>query len=73
MVVTMAQDLVVVLMLRLSNSNDDGGNRCGSLNGACKSEECGDIDVSEDNADIYGGGGIIDNLLLVSGGHCVET
>ena len=53
MVVTMAQDLVVVLMLRLSNSNDDGGNRCGSLNGACKSEECGDIDVSEDNDDIF--------------------
>ena len=55
MVVTMAQDLAVVLMFRLSNSNDDGGNRCGSLNGACKSEECGDKDVSEDNADIYGG------------------
>ena len=72
MVVTMAQDLAVVLMLRLSNSNDDGGNHCGSLNGACKSEECGDKDVSEDNADIYGGGGV-DNLLLVSGGHCVET
>ena len=71
MVVTMAQDLVVVLMFRLTNSND-GGNRCGSLNGACKSEECGDKDVSEDNADIYGGGGV-DNLLLVSRGHCVET
>ena len=33
MVVTMAQDLVVVLMFRLSNSNYGGGDCCGSLNG----------------------------------------
>ena len=85
MVVTVAQDLVVVLMFRLSNSNVGGGNRCGSLSGACIGEECGDIgkDIDVDSGsseclyfyiDIYGGGGgIIDNLLLVSRGHCVET